>query len=754
MAATDSRIKSPHRQNGFSIHGGANSSSAPSATTSSNLSSSSSPPFGTAMPHTRTDTSSTLTLRSDRSRGMSANGTRKSEDGDVEMDDGSGTTSNGIRIPKSQIEARSMGAVTAASQTPSDVSTPSDLLSTSAAAAMMGLRKTPNAPQQHRLPSLTSAPSSVPGWSPANTGSRQASESHHYGNSSNGGRPGSFSSGWGSYSSVKPYLKTSFQTSNERSGTHFDDDDDEDEDDDENAEDVFGHTASTLGLSAAPRYISRQRGRAAAVEEDMVLDGEGDASGVFSFSSPYLGPQSVEDSVPPPSPPSVSRAPPAPVDRLLSPSVTARSLQKLSLGGGVEMSASPSNSSTNGVGASRRARPVHAHSYHNAGPSAYSRSLPSNSAGLSQARRLSASRTGRPVLPPTSVSAYSISPGAANSGAGMAAMFGNATLYSRSPSGNSPYGRSPGGAGMMRPSPYSTAPAFGTPTHNGRGSSAAARERSRSRQRWAEVPQETASRTVEVAQSRAEEDAEDEDDEDDEETDDEMSMAVVEGQNGNGPPSAFAPSSMPRSTSFTAAPKPQAAAAAAAVPSSDGTSASDEMTEVSLIRDRLGGAANCAAFISKLWFLVIHPDRYGKYLHWNATGTTVILSTDVDISNEFASDVLPRLWNHANYSSFIRQMNLYGFQRLPSSRILEKAEVKAAVDAGIKGIDGEIPTELSTAQQLYGHHSSFLHPKFVRGREDLLPQLKPRNAKKPKAASTAGNKKADGGGDGDEGGAE
>lgn len=490
------------------------------------------------------------------------------------------------------------------------------------------------------------------------------------------------------------------------------------------------------------------------------MDGEGDAAGVFSFSSPYLRPQSVDDSsVPalPPSPPEAHKATSgAPADRVLSPSITARSLQQLSLGGGVEMSNSPSQgSSSGGIGASRR-RPSHmhhhAHSYTNGAPSAFSRSLPSGGPGLNQARRLSSGRLGRPIMPPSSVSAYSI---ASSNGAGPSgsASAGIATLFSRSPSGNSPYGRSPAGGGsgiaFARPSPY------GTPS-SGRVPSAFAvempsrHERSRSRQRWG-VPRAPEPAAVfadeEVGDEEEDGDEDEEEEDDDDATDDEMVMTTSTATLTSGGTIRQGRSIVrrPIATSTSAALDSTPATPLPATTSSSDDNGTDETAAVTLIRDRLGGAANCAAFIAKLWYLLTHPHRYSKYIHWNATGTTVILSTDTEICEEFAAEVLPRLWNHANYSSFIRQMNLYGFMRLPSSRILEKDEVLAAKEEGLAGVkeDGGVAV---TAQQVYGSHSSFLHPKFARGREDLLPLLKPRNAKKPKAG---GGKKGDEDGEGE-----
>lgn len=162
------------------------------------------------------------------------------------------------------------------------------------------------------------------------------------------------------------------------------------------------------------------------------------------------------------------------------------------------------------------------------------------------------------------------------------------------------------------------------------------------------------------------------------------------------------------------------------------TGNTDETAQVAAIRDRLGGAASCSAFISKLWHLMINPGLYSKYIRWDEAGTSIILSSEPDVANEFAADVLPRLFKHGNNASFIRQLNLYGFQRIPSSRLLDAAEMKvAAAKRAELGGNGSSST-LNTAVQLYGAHSSFAHPRFLRGREELLPTMKPRSSKKPK----------------------
>ncbi|TKY87771.1 hypothetical protein EX895_003352 [Sporisorium graminicola] len=177
------------------------------------------------------------------------------------------------------------------------------------------------------------------------------------------------------------------------------------------------------------------------------------------------------------------------------------------------------------------------------------------------------------------------------------------------------------------------------------------------------------------------------------------------------------------------------AGGARATSNTSATGNTDETAQVAAIRDRLGGAASCSAFISKLWHLMINPEQYSKYIRWDEAGTSIILSSEPDVANEFAGDVLPRLFKHGNNASFIRQLNLYGFQRIPSSRLLDAAEMKVAAAKRAEMGGGGSSSTLNTAVQLYGAHSSFAHPRFLRGREELLPTMKPRSSKKPKKAS-------------------
>ncbi|WFD43305.1 hypothetical protein MPSI1_001966 [Malassezia psittaci] len=168
----------------------------------------------------------------------------------------------------------------------------------------------------------------------------------------------------------------------------------------------------------------------------------------------------------------------------------------------------------------------------------------------------------------------------------------------------------------------------------------------------------------------------------------------------------------------------------------------DENDEVAAIRDRLGGAANCSAFISKLWHLMINPEVYGKYIRWNHAGDVIIISNDPGVAAEFASEILPKLFKHGNNASFVRQLNLYGFQRVSSSRLLDPTEQRIISSSTFEpyGTSDTFPPKnspitYSTAAELYGAHSSFSHPRFRRGQEQWLASMKPRSSKKPKRLS-------------------
>ena len=67
---------------------------------------------------------------------------------------------------------------------------------------------------------------------------------------------------------------------------------------------------------------------------------------------------------------------------------------------------------------------------------------------------------------------------------------------------------------------------------------------------------------------------------------------------------------------------------------------------------------------SKSFLLLLYDilnDSFCKeFIHWNSEGSGII----IDNINNFCKNILPKYFNHNNYSSFIRQLNIYGFHKM------------------------------------------------------------------------------------------
>lgn len=89
-------------------------------------------------------------------------------------------------------------------------------------------------------------------------------------------------------------------------------------------------------------------------------------------------------------------------------------------------------------------------------------------------------------------------------------------------------------------------------------------------------------------------------------------------------------------------------------------------------------------------------DTHNQHLiSWNSSGSSFFIC-DV---NHFANEVLSENFKHSNYSSFVRQLNMYGFHKINKSN---------------RGTRGQIPNEIW----------EFSHPNFQKNRPDLLKNIK------------------------------
>ena len=68
---------------------------------------------------------------------------------------------------------------------------------------------------------------------------------------------------------------------------------------------------------------------------------------------------------------------------------------------------------------------------------------------------------------------------------------------------------------------------------------------------------------------------------------------------------------------------------------------------------------NNKSFLTKLYD-IINDINYKDIISWNIEGTGIIIKNKKTLSQL----VLPKFYNHHNYSSFVRQLNLYGFHKI------------------------------------------------------------------------------------------
>ncbi|KAF9293908.1 stress-responsive transcription factor hsf1 [Linnemannia elongata] len=69
---------------------------------------------------------------------------------------------------------------------------------------------------------------------------------------------------------------------------------------------------------------------------------------------------------------------------------------------------------------------------------------------------------------------------------------------------------------------------------------------------------------------------------------------------------------------------------------------------------------NVAAFLTKLYNMV-GDEASNNLIKWSDDGHSFIVVKHV----EFAKEVLPKFFKHNNFSSFVRQLNMYGFHKVP-----------------------------------------------------------------------------------------
>ncbi|KAI8988278.1 HSF-type DNA-binding-domain-containing protein, partial [Mycotypha africana] len=99
-------------------------------------------------------------------------------------------------------------------------------------------------------------------------------------------------------------------------------------------------------------------------------------------------------------------------------------------------------------------------------------------------------------------------------------------------------------------------------------------------------------------------------------------------------------------------------------------------------------------FVHKLYNMVI-DSHYQHLIAWAYAGTSFIVCNIM----EFSRDVLPKHFKHNNFSSFVRQLNMYGFHKVNKSPRGHRTLAE---------------------NQIW----EFSHAKFIRNKPDLLDEIK------------------------------
>ncbi|KAJ2726149.1 hypothetical protein GGI07_000788 [Coemansia sp. Benny D115] len=99
-------------------------------------------------------------------------------------------------------------------------------------------------------------------------------------------------------------------------------------------------------------------------------------------------------------------------------------------------------------------------------------------------------------------------------------------------------------------------------------------------------------------------------------------------------------------------------------------------------------------FVSKLHEMV-NDSQYQHLISWNFSGTSFVVCNIM----EFSRELLPKHFKHNNFSSFVRQLNMYGFHKVNKSPRGHRTMAE---------------------NQIW----EFSHSKFIRDRPDLLEQIK------------------------------
>ncbi|TDL24878.1 hypothetical protein BD410DRAFT_785604 [Rickenella mellea] len=124
-------------------------------------------------------------------------------------------------------------------------------------------------------------------------------------------------------------------------------------------------------------------------------------------------------------------------------------------------------------------------------------------------------------------------------------------------------------------------------------------------------------------------------------------------------------------------------------------------------KDNEDGMPSTSDFVKKL-YKMLEDSNFTHVVSWNLSGDAFVVKD----MNEFTKSILPKMFKHSNFASFVRQLNKYDFHKVKNSD-----------------------------DNQFGEHSwTFKHPDFQADRRDALENIKRKvpAQRKPAAASSRG----------------
>ena len=98
-------------------------------------------------------------------------------------------------------------------------------------------------------------------------------------------------------------------------------------------------------------------------------------------------------------------------------------------------------------------------------------------------------------------------------------------------------------------------------------------------------------------------------------------------------------------------------------------------------------------FPEKLWYMVNEPKC--EEIHWNSDGTGVVIPNNQEFVAKVLNNPSKILFKTKNFSSFVRQLNLYGFRKVSEHK------------------------KIGQSQPVATDRSEFKHPSFRKDRKGM-----------------------------------